>query len=132
MLGKTESRLALVVLMTALLPLASAMFLAYSMLNYASSVWLRPEIEAELERGIDLYKDYVRVVKDDMKHRTDALAGDEPLREAARRHDAAGCGRALGTMFPRVAQLVSLAVEEGDGRQLATQDRGRPLDEATE
>ncbi len=132
MSGQTERRVALVILMTALLPLASAMFLAYSMLNYASSVWLRPEIEAELERGIDLYKDYVRVVKDDMKHRTDALAGDEPLREAARRHDAAGCGRALGTIFPRVAQLVSLAVEEGDGRQLATQDRGRPLDEATE
>jgi nitrogen fixation/metabolism regulation signal transduction histidine kinase len=131
-LGKTEGRLALVILLTALLPLASAMFLAYSMLNYASSVWLRPEIEHELERGIDLYKDYVRVVKDDMKHRTDALAADEHLREAARLGDAARCAHALDALFPRYPQLVSLAVELPDGRQLAARDRGRPIDEASE
>ena len=57
MLGKTERRLALVILLTAILPLASAMLLAYSMLNYASSVWLRPEIEVELERGIGNRRD---------------------------------------------------------------------------
>jgi nitrogen fixation/metabolism regulation signal transduction histidine kinase len=131
-LGKLEGRLALVILLTALLPLASAMFLAYSMLNYASSVWLRPEIEHELERGIDLYKDYVRVVKDDMKHRTDALAADEHLREGARTGDAARCAHALDALFPRYPQLVSLAVELPDGRQLAARDRGRPIDEASE
>ncbi len=54
MLRKTEHRLALAILVTALLPLASAMMLAYSLLNYASSVWLRPEVEVELDRGIDL------------------------------------------------------------------------------
>jgi nitrogen fixation/metabolism regulation signal transduction histidine kinase len=131
-LGKTEGRLAMAILLTALLPLASAMFLAYSMLNYASSVWLRPEIEHELERGIDLYKDYVRVIKDDMKHRTDALAADEHLREGARLGDAARCARALDALFPRYTQLVSLAVEMPDGRQLAARDRGRPIDDASE
>ena len=74
--GKTERRLALVILLTALLPLASAMMLAYSLLNSVSSLWLRPEVEQELSRGIDLYKDYVRVVKDDMKHQTDAIAAE--------------------------------------------------------
>jgi nitrogen fixation/metabolism regulation signal transduction histidine kinase len=131
-LRKTEGRLALAILLTGLLPLAAAMFLAYSMLNYASSVWLRPEIEHELERGIDLYKDYVRVVKDDMKHRTDALAADEHLREGARLGDAARCARALDALFPRYPQLVSLAVELPDGRQLAARDRGRPIDDASE
>ncbi len=132
MLGKTEHRLALVILLTATLPLASAMVLAYKMLDYASSVWLRPEIEQELERGIDLYKDYVRVVKDDMKHQTDALAADEALRDAARRHDAAGCSRALDGLFGRYGQLVSLAMEDDDGRALSEHDRGRPIDDATE
>jgi nitrogen fixation/metabolism regulation signal transduction histidine kinase len=131
-LGKTEHRLALVILLTATLPLASAMVLAYSMLDYASSVWLRPEIEQELERGIDLYKDYVRVVKDDMKHQTDALAADEPLRDAARRHDPTGCSRALEGLFGRYGQLVSLAVEDDDGRTLSAHDRGRPIDDAVE
>jgi two-component system nitrogen regulation sensor histidine kinase NtrY len=130
--GKTERRLALVILLTAILPLASAMMLAYSLLNYASSVWLRPEVEQELERGIELYKDYVRVVKDDMKHQTDAMAGDSALREAAHEGDGPACGRALDALFPRYAGLVSLAVSDGEDHALASRSRGRPLDEATE
>ncbi len=130
--GKTERRLALVILSTAILPLVSAMVLAYSLLNSASSVWLRPEVEQELERGIELYKDYVRVVKDDMKHQTDAMSGDSALRDAARNRDAAACDSALAVLFPRYAQLVSLEIDDGAGHLLATRDRGRPLDEATE
>jgi two-component system nitrogen regulation sensor histidine kinase NtrY len=130
--GKTERRFGLVILLTALLPLASAMMLAYSLLNSVSSVWLRPEVEQELERGIELYKDYVRVVKDDMKHQTDAMSGDTALREAARNRDEAACASALGVLFPRYGQLVSLEVDDSTGRSLALRDRGRPLDEATE
>ena len=132
MLRKTEHRLALVILVTSVLPLASAMFLAYSLLNYASSVWLRPEVEAELERGIDVYADYIRVVKDDMKHQTDAMAADPVLRDAVRRSDKAACERALEAELPRYAHLVSLTVEDGAGQTLASTDRGRALDDATE
>jgi nitrogen fixation/metabolism regulation signal transduction histidine kinase len=130
--GKTERRFGLVILLTALLPLASAMMLAYSLLNSVSSVWLRPEVEQELQRGIELYKDYVRVVKDDMKHQADAMSGDTALREAARNQDEAACASALGVLFPRYGQLVSLEVDDSTGRRLAMRDRGRPLDEASE
>jgi nitrogen fixation/metabolism regulation signal transduction histidine kinase len=132
MLGNTEHRLALVVLVTALLPLASAMLLAYALLNYASSVWLRPEIEQELQHGIDLYKDYLRAVKDDMKDQTAAIAENQALRDAARRHDATATGQTLAALFPGYARLVSLAVEDDGGRVLASHDRERPLDDATE
>jgi len=132
MLGKTEGRIALVILLTALLPLASAMFLAYSLLGYASSVWLRPEVAQELERGIDLYKEYIRTVKDDMRHQTDGIVGDPALRDAARRRDADGCGRAVDTLFPRYPQLVSLEVEDQDGHVLATRRRPDPLHDETE
>jgi two-component system nitrogen regulation sensor histidine kinase NtrY len=131
-LRNTEGRLALVILVTALLPLASAMVLAYWLLNYASSVWLRPEIEQELEHGIELYKDYVRVVKDDMKDQTDAMAASQELRASARKHDAVGCAQALDAGFPAHAELVSLSVIDENGRVLAEHDRGRPLDDATE
>jgi nitrogen fixation/metabolism regulation signal transduction histidine kinase len=130
--GKIGRLLALVILVTALLPLASAMMLAYSLLNTASSVWLRPEVDQQLERGIELYKDYVQVVKDDMKHQTDAMASDRSLRDAARAHDVPSASRALEHLFPRYTQLVSLAVEDDAGRALVTRDRGRSLDEATE
>jgi nitrogen fixation/metabolism regulation signal transduction histidine kinase len=132
MLGKTERRIALVILLTAVLPLASAMILAYSLLEYASSVWLRPEVGQQLERGIDLYKDYVRTIKDDMRHQTEGIAGDDTLREAVRRGDAAGSAAALDDVFPAYAQLVSLAVEGDDGRSFASRDRGKALDEETE
>jgi nitrogen fixation/metabolism regulation signal transduction histidine kinase len=132
MLRNTEGRLALVILTTALLPLASAMLLAYSLLNYASSVWLRPEVEQELEHGIDLYKTYIHTVKDDMKDQTAAMAGSQVLREAAGRHDAAACALALRELFPAYAQLVSLAVEDEAGHEVAQYDRGRDLDEAAE
>jgi two-component system nitrogen regulation sensor histidine kinase NtrY len=130
--GKIERRFALVILLTAILPLASAMTLAYSLLNSASSVWLRPEVEQELERGIELYKDYVRVVKEDMKHQADAMSGDSALRDAARSRDAVACDAALAVLFPRYGQLVSLEVDDDSGRTLAFRDRGSPLDEARE
>jgi two-component system nitrogen regulation sensor histidine kinase NtrY len=132
MLGKTERNLALVVLVTALLPLASAMMLAYSLLGYASSVWLRPEVEQQLERGIDLYKDYVRTIKDDMRHQTEGIAGDGALREAVRKGDAGGCAVALEELFPAYSQLVSVAVEGEDGRSFAAHDRGKALDDEAE
>jgi|HubBroStandDraft_6_1064221.scaffolds.fasta_scaffold151717_2 two-component system nitrogen regulation sensor histidine kinase NtrY len=127
-----QRRLALVILLTALLPLASAMLLAYSLLNYASSVWLRPEVEQELERGIDLYKDYIRAVKDDMRHQTDGMVGDTVLREATRKHDAEGTGRAIDALFPRYPQLVSLGAEDQDGHSIAVRRRAKPLDDETE
>jgi nitrogen fixation/metabolism regulation signal transduction histidine kinase len=139
MLGKTERRIALVILVTSVLPLGAAVLLASSMLTYASSVWLRPDVDQQLERGIDLYKDYVQIVKEDMKHQTDAMAGDEALRDAARKHDPARTGAALEAIFQRSPRLASLTVEDGlhlaegdDGLILASRDRGRPFDEATE
>src|SRR6516162_10291507 len=132
MLGKTERRMAVVVLVTALLPLASAMLLAYSMLGRAAAVGVQPEVEQQLERGIDLYKDYVGSVKQGMKHETDAIAGDEALRDAARHHDARAADQALGVLFPRYEGVVSLAVEEGDAHVLASRNRGKPIDDAEE
>ncbi|MDP9001015.1 MAG: ATP-binding protein [Myxococcota bacterium] len=131
-LGNIERRLALVILVTALLPLASAMLLAYWLLNYASSVWLRPEVEQELQHGIELYKAYVRVVKEDMKDQTAAMAGSQALREVVLKHDATASAHVLQGLFAGHNQLVSLTVEDESNRTIAEQDRGRSLDEGTE
>ncbi|HTQ46124.1 MAG TPA: ATP-binding protein [Polyangiaceae bacterium] len=132
MLRKTERNLALVILLTAILPLVIAAALGNTMFNSASSVWFRPEVAAQLERGIDLYKDYIQAVKDDMKQEAGAMAGDPALRDAAKRRDPAAAAHALEALFPRYDNLVSLAVEDEDARTLASRDRGRPLDDATE
>jgi nitrogen fixation/metabolism regulation signal transduction histidine kinase len=132
MLGHIERRLALVILLTAIIPLSMAAVFASAMLDYAKIRWIQPDVDAQLERGIDLYKDYIRAVKDDMKHQTDAMAGDEALRDAARAHDADATSHALEELFPRYPALVSLVVETDDGNRMAGHDRGRPLDDATE
>jgi len=132
MLGKTEGRLALVIFLTAIIPLATAVLLASSMLDYAKSRWMQPDVATQLERGIDLYKEYVRAVKDDLKHEADAMAGDEALRTAARKHDALATEHALEALFPRYGGLVSLSVEDEAGRVLAVRDRGRAVDEPSE
>src|SRR4029079_16740766 len=68
-----------------LVPLAAASVLASSLFKQASSLWFNPEVGQQLDRGVAVYKDYVKAIKDDMRHQTDAIAADEVLREAARK-----------------------------------------------
>lgn len=130
--GRTERRLALVILLTAIVPLATAVLLAGSLFRQAASVWFDPEVGHVLDRGVDLYKDYVRAIKDDMRHQTDAVAADDDLREVARKHNVPALESQLAQAFPRFPELVALAVEDDAGRIFARRDRGRPVDEAKE
>ncbi len=133
MLGKTERRLAIIIFFTAGLPLTVAMVFASSMFE-RSSIWLNPEVGQQLDRGVVLYKDYVKVVKDDMKHQADAIAADKALRDAAKspRGGEAPVEARLATFFARYPELLSLSVESADGDPIAARDRGRPLDEEKE
>jgi nitrogen fixation/metabolism regulation signal transduction histidine kinase len=130
--GKTERRLALVVLLTAIVPLAVALYLVASLFRGASSIWFNPEIGEQLDRGVEVYKDYVRAVKEDMRHQAMAIASDEVLREAAHKGNTELIEAELDALFPRFPSLVSLAVETEAGGILARRDRGRPVDERTE
>src|SRR5277367_5405872 len=127
--GKTEWRLALALLLTSLVPLAAAIFLANSMLSHAANLFFNPEVGQQLDRGVDVYKDYVKAIKDDMRHQTDAIAADETLREAAKRKNTELLESELDVLFPRFPELVSLYIEDGNGNTLAHRDRGRPVNE---
>ena len=132
LIGKTERRLALVVLFTATLPLVAAVLLADSLFSQASAIWFNPEVGKQLDRGVDVTKDYVKAIKDDMRHQTDAIAADEVLREAAKKHNSEVVEAQLDSIFPRYPELVRLQIVDGNGDVLATRDRGRPVDDATE
>ena len=82
--GKIEGRLATAILLTAVVPLVVALSLANALFKQASAIWFDPEVGRQLDRGVDVYKDYVKAIKDDMRHQTDAIAADEVLREAAK------------------------------------------------
>ena len=130
--GKTERRLALAILLSAIVPLVAAILLANSLFKNASSIWFNPEVGQQLDRGVDVYKDYVKAIKDDMRHQTDAILADEVLREAVKKKNTELVEAQLNTLFPRFPELVTLRIEDGAGDTLARRDRGRPVDEATE
>ncbi len=130
--GKSERRLAAAILVVAIIPLVTAIFLASSLFSQATAIWFNPEVGQQLDRGVLVYKDYVNAVKDDMRHQTDAVAADESLREAAHEGDGAAVAAALDRLFPHYPELVSLAVQGPDGNEVGRHDRGRPVDETKE
>jgi nitrogen fixation/metabolism regulation signal transduction histidine kinase len=130
--GKTERRLALVILLTSIVPLASAVLLANSLFKQAAAIWFNPEIGRQLDRGVEIYKDYVKAIKDDMRHQTEAIAAAEALREGAKRGNVELVEAELDALFPRFPELVELSVEDADGVRLASRDRGTPVDPARE
>ena len=130
--GKTERRLALVIFLTTMVPLAAALYLATSMFRQASAVWFNPEVGEQLDRGVDVYKDYVKAIKDDLKHQTVAIAANPILREAARKGNVETLEAEIDAVFPQFPDLVSLRVENAEGAILSRRDRGRPVDAATE
>lgn len=146
LVGKTERRLAMVILVTSMVPLAAALYLGTQMFRRASAVWFNPEIGAQLDRGVDVYKDYVKAIKDDLKHQTVAIASDPVLREAARKGNVETMEAELDAVFPHFTSLVELRVLHGppanpappydaaevSAKTMAHRDRGRPVDAATE
>ena len=130
--GKIGRRLATAILLTAVVPLVVAILLANSLFKQASAIWFDPEVGRQLDRGVDVYTDYVKAIKDDMRHQADAIAADEVLREAAKTHNSELVEAQLDALFPRFPELVALAVEGSGGEILARRDRGRPVDESKE
>ena len=130
--GTTERRLAMVILISTMVPLVVALYLATSMFRQASAIWFNPEIGEQLDRGVDVYKDYVKAIKDDLKHQTVAIAADPVLREAARKKNIETLESEIDALFPHFPELVALAVEDSGGQILSRRDRGRPVDTATE
>jgi nitrogen fixation/metabolism regulation signal transduction histidine kinase len=130
--GNIERRLVLALLLTSLVPLVAAIVLANSLLSRSASIWFNPEVGAQIDHGLDVYKDYVKVIKDDMRHQTDAISVDPGLRDAVRRGDTDRIVSELGTLLGRYPELVALRVEGQPGRPEVERDRGRPVDERTE
>ena len=130
--GKIERRLVLALLITSLVPLVAAVVLGQRLVAWSASVWFNPQVGAQLDHGLEVYKAHVNLIKADMRHQTDALAADETLRVGVRDLDAAKIRDELGLLFVRYPELAALEVQDPTGHTIAKRDRGRPVDEQTE
>lgn len=130
--GRIQRRLALAIVLTALVPLLVAVAIANSMLRQSASRFFRPEFETNLDRSLGVYQELARAMKSSMRNAATAIAAEEPLRVAAAEGDKEAVSRELADAFTEHNNLVSVTVTSADGEVLAQRNRGRPLDPETE
>lgn len=131
-MGRTERRVVTALLVTGILPLLAATWLADRIITNIALTAFHPEFEVHLERSLGLYKDLVESMKHGMRSEAVAIGTREPLRDAARRADAAAVTRELGAALAAHPSLLSLRVDTEEGDALAERKRDRPLDQARE
>jgi len=123
--------LTLAILVTALIPVLVAVWLAETTVRQTSARFFVPEVGARLDRSLELYQELAHAVKASMRNEAVALGADDALRRAAKSHERDAVARELKRLFAGHASLVSLSVRDGDA-VLGSIDRGRPLDPRTE
>src|SRR5690606_27988734 len=131
-LGRIRHRLALAIVLTALIPVLFAIWLADSTVRQTAARFYLPEIRIHLDRSLGLYSELAHTVKSLMRAEAAAIAERARLRDAAEAGDRARLDAELRAAFGEHPSLVSLAVTSADGRELARVDRGSPVDPTRE
>jgi two-component system nitrogen regulation sensor histidine kinase NtrY len=130
--GSIRRRLALAIVLTALIPMLGAIWIARSMVRQTAARFYLPEVGSRLDQSLGLYQELARTVKASMRNAASAIAADSELRAAAKKGDKALLERRLAAELPKYPGLVSLVVLDAEGQRLASADRGKPLDPAKE
>ena len=125
--GRIRRRLALAIVLTALIPLLAAVWLAEISVRTTSAKFFIPEVGVHLDKSLGLYQELARSVKGLMRQEAAEIALRPALRRAAAGdHDALPAE--LKRAFVDHPSLVSLAVRDPDGKLLAEVKRAKPLD----
>ena len=126
-MSRIRRRLTIAMLVTAIIPVGVAIWLASKIIRDTSARFFVPEVGARLDRSLGLYQDLARSVKAAMRSEASAMAADDGLKRAVATGDAVLVERELRRVFAQFPGLVSLSVRDGD-RTIASVDRGSPLD----
>src|SRR5689334_11011005 len=94
-------RLTLAILVTAVIPVLVAVWLAETTVRQTSARFFVPEVGARLDRSVELYQELAHAVKAAMRSEAEALAADEALRRAASARDPVAVRRELARLFSR-------------------------------
>lgn len=130
--SRTERRLALAILLTAVIPLIFAIYWAGKLVDHALAQAFNPELGEQLDRSLEVYQELVQTIKSDFRHQAEAIAAHEPLRAAAILKHPPSVSQELDAVFQRFDRIVSLSVVDARGDLLGEQHRAQPFDESTE
>jgi two-component system, NtrC family, nitrogen regulation sensor histidine kinase NtrY len=126
--GRIQARLALAILVTALIPVLVAVWLGERYVRETGARYFVPEIGAHLDRSLSLYDEAAHTLKARMRAEGAAIALEPKLRRAVKTGDAEAVTAELKVQLSLHPSLVSLRAVLPDGKALASVDRGRPLD----
>ena len=126
--GRIQARLALAIVITALIPVLVAVWLGDKYVRETGARYFVPEIGTHLDRSLGLYQELARTLKARMRAEAAAVALTPSLRRAMAAHDAPLLTSELRKQLEKHASLVSLRVNDADGKLVAGVDRGHPLD----
>jgi two-component system nitrogen regulation sensor histidine kinase NtrY len=126
--GRIRRRLALAIVLTALIPLLAAIWLAEDIVRQTSARFFVPEVGSHLDRSLGLYQELARSVKALMRQEGAEIALRPRLRRAAQSADRAAMQEELRRAFSEHPTLVTLTVRDPDSKVLAEVKRDKPLD----
>ena len=132
LLGTTARRVVIAILVTALIPLVSAVLIARAIVARVSATAFQPEFGQHLDQALGVYADLARALKQEMRAQAEAVAASERLRAAASSPRRAGLDAELARAFAEHPSLVELRVETCPGEVVARRAREAPVDPATE
>jgi nitrogen fixation/metabolism regulation signal transduction histidine kinase len=124
--------LALAIVLTALIPLLAAIWLAENTVRQTAARFFVPEVGSHLDRSLGLYQELARSVKALMRQEGAEIALRPALRRAALSGERAAIEEELRRAFAEHPSLVSLAVRDPDSKLMGEVKRARPLDPAKE
>jgi two-component system nitrogen regulation sensor histidine kinase NtrY len=130
--GRIRRRLALAIVLTALIPVLVATWWAGTTVRTAVARFYLPEIGVHLDRSLGLYQELARTVKSLMRQEAAAIAERAALRAAVKSEEPARIQRELGLAFKEHPSLVTLVARDAAGKELGRVERERPLDAARE
>jgi nitrogen fixation/metabolism regulation signal transduction histidine kinase len=131
-MGRTERRVVFAVLLTAIIPLVAALFMARAMVARVSAVAFQPEFGVHLDQALEVYADLARVTKQSMRYETEAIALRPGLEQSAKANDKQALEAAFDATMVEHSALVSLGVEASEGRIVGKKERAKPIDPALE
>jgi two-component system nitrogen regulation sensor histidine kinase NtrY len=126
--GRIQARLALAIVITALIPMLVATWLGETYARQTGARYFVPEIGVHLDRSLGLYDELAHTLKARMRAEAAAISLSPGLRRAVAAKDADAATAELKRQFAEHPSLVSLRAALADGKDLASADRGRPLD----
>jgi two-component system, NtrC family, nitrogen regulation sensor histidine kinase NtrY len=121
--GTTERRLALVIVLAAIVPLVFAIWIGKSLAARAASMWLNPELSQRLAVGLEAQDALIASTKREFRHHASDLARDPSLAVPAKQRDTVRLEAIGAQAAAECSSLTRWAIRNSDGDRIAEYTR---------